>query len=120
MPNSFAKSPIVFEIGILNAVINSISSWSIIKIVITTLKHITNTIKGFSGFDELANLCNMEERWIKSHYNKLLELGMVIEDGNSFRINPEILPFLDRENSHSVAINIIKSDESINYKPIFN
>jgi tetratricopeptide (TPR) repeat protein len=81
---------------------------------------VLSNIDGFSGLDELANLCNMERRWAEIHYNKLVKRGMVIDDGNRFEINPDIKPLIDRESSHAVAINIIRSDESINFKPIFN
>jgi tetratricopeptide (TPR) repeat protein len=81
---------------------------------------VLNTIDGFDSFDELADLCKMDVRWIKSHYKKLIEFGMVIEDEERFEINPEIKPLIERENSHSVAINVIKSNKNINFKPIFN
>ena len=81
---------------------------------------VLNSIDSFNGIDELADLCNMEVRWVKGHYRKLIEFGMVIEDGNRFEINPEIKPLIERENSHSIAINVIMSNESINFKPIFN
>ena len=81
---------------------------------------VLNNIDGFSDIDELADLCGMEVYYVKGHYRKLVERGMVIEDGNRFEINPEIKPLIERENSHAVAISIIRSDESINFKPIFN
>ena len=81
---------------------------------------VLNSIDRFNSIDELADLCNMEVQWVKRHYRKLVELGMVIEDGKQFKINPKIKPLIERENSHSVTINVIRSDESINFKPIFN
>jgi len=79
-------------------------------------------IDGFSGFNELASLCSMEEHWVKKHYEILVEKGMIIEDAstNKYSINKEIIPLLERENSHSVAINVIKAAENIRFKPIFN
>ena len=79
-------------------------------------------IGGFSGFSELARLCGMDEHWTRVHYNALVQKGMIIVDDqkNTFEINPEILPFLEKEKSHSVAIGIIKASDEIRFKPIFN
>lgn len=90
------------------------------KLLITLTK-----INSFNGYDELAQLSGLDSQYIRGHYKKLLELGMVIENKgengkNLFQINPEILPLVEREKSHSVAIHIIKAKDDIKFRPIFS
>ncbi|TNC80131.1 MAG: hypothetical protein C9356_15850 [Oleiphilus sp.] len=77
-------------------------------------------VDGFSGMDELAKLANMERRWAEIHYNKLCDLGMITTTSGGYQINSEIIPLIEKENSHSVAIQVIRNSEGIRYKPVFN
>lgn len=73
------------------------------------------------NFDHLAKLTGMTRDWAERHYKKLVRLGMVVEDeeGN-WQINPHIKHLIERERSHAVATQIIRADDSVLYKPIFN
>jgi hypothetical protein len=63
-------------------------------------------LKTFEGFRELAKLVDMEERVLRGHWSKLVELGMVIEEENGPQVNPYILDLVKRERAHAVVTRI--------------
>lgn len=86
------------------------------KKILTTL----NIIDEFDSFDQLADYTGMNSYWAEKHYKRLVDLRMVIESNDGYTINPEILPLIERENSHSVAIQVVRNNDNVLYKPVFN
>ena len=77
-------------------------------------------LKTFEGFRELAGLVDMEERVLKGHWSKLVELGMVIEGEDGPHVNPYILDLVKRERAHAVVTRIAYTSSEMMTKPIFN
>jgi len=77
-------------------------------------------LKTFEGFRELAKLVDMEERVLRGHWSKLVELGMVIEEENGPHVNPYILDLVKRERAHTVVTRIAYTSSEMMTKPIFN
>ena len=74
----------------------------------------------FEGFGELAHLVDMEERVLRGHWSKLVELGMVISLEEGPRVNPHILDLVKRESAHAVVTRIAYTSSEMMTKPIFN
>lgn len=78
-------------------------------------------IDGFDDFGHLSRLSGIEERFLRGHYRKLVEAGMVVDlPGDGFEVNEHIVPLVRRERSHSIATKVIHAEPNIAYKPIFN
>lgn len=78
-------------------------------------------INSFDSFQYLAELSGTGQLYIEGNWRKLVELGMVIEDENgSYRINEYIVDLVQQERSHSVVTKLIRADNRIAFKPIFN
>lgn len=78
------------------------------------------TVKGFDGFKELAQLTGMDERYVGGHWSKLVQMGMIIANGATYKINPHIADLVQSERSHVVVTRLIHSDNRIVFKPVFN
>lgn len=86
------------------------------------------SISGFDSWGHLSKLSGIGEEYLRGHWNKLIEQGMLIRNKNGIRgesgeryvINEHILHLIKREQSHSVVTKIIRSEASIAFKPIFN
>ena len=77
-------------------------------------------ISAFDDWAHLAQLSGIDEKYLPGHWRKLVEAGMIIESDTGWSINPHVVPLVERERTHAVATRIIRADESIAYKPIFN
>lgn len=86
----------------------------------TKLLAVLKTIRRFRSMEHLAELAGMEVIWVERHYQKLVDQGMVIEEGDSYHINPHIEDLIAREQTHAVATQIIRADPNIAFKPVFN
>lgn len=94
--------------------------WSQVDYFKRQLLATLTVISGFEGWADLARLSGIEERSLKTHWNKLVQLGMIIEAEQGYSINPEIIDLAKQERSHSVVTRIIHASGALNTKPIFD
>ena len=87
-------------------------------------KKILSTLNIIGECDDLHKLEQFSgtgEKYFKGNWQKLVKSGMVIQNSNGkFCVNKHIVDLVTRERSHSVAVTIIRADNSIAFKPIFN
>jgi len=87
-------------------------------------KKILSTLNIIGECDDLQRLeqySGTGEKYFKGNWRKLIDLGMVIQNSSGkFAVNKYIVDLVARERSHSVATTIIRADNSIAFKPIFN
>ena len=87
------------------------------KRILSTL----TVIKGFDDLNHLARLSGTGEQYIQGNWRKLIELGMIVGDEHGKpSINKYILDLVHQERSHAVATTIIRAEDRIAFKPIFN
>lgn len=74
------------------------------------------------SMQELARNTGMDVAWAQRHWKKLVETGMILEsaDAKTFIINPAIAGLVDRENTHAVALRIVRGGGTSRIKPVFN
>ena len=87
------------------------------------LLSVLTLVSGFDGADweHLISLSGIEEKYIRGHWRKLTELGMVIEGADGvWRVNDHVLDLIKRERSHAIVTKIIHAEPTIAFKPIFN
>lgn len=77
-------------------------------------------INRYNGFRELAEYAGMEEVWVRRHYDKLVESGMLLLSDSGYRINPHITPLLERESQHAVIGRIVRTQGTCAVKQVFN
>lgn len=78
-------------------------------------------ISGWEGLDDLAQLSGMEEKYLAKHLNALEEAGILLYPSKgTFQLNKDVLPLIERENSHAVVTKLIRGDDSIAFRPVFN
>ncbi len=78
-------------------------------------------ITGFDDWEHLARLSGVGEQYLKGHWRKLVDLGMIVEtDVDQWRVNEHITDLIKQERSHAVVTKIIHAEPEIAYKPIFN
>jgi hypothetical protein len=82
---------------------------------------VLNQIKNFGSYAELAEYAGMRDvTWVRKHYERLVELGMVLDKGDTYDINPYILEHLEREDQHTVVGRIIRTQGTSAVKQVFN
>jgi tetratricopeptide (TPR) repeat protein len=78
-------------------------------------------IDSFDNWSHLSELSGIEEKYLRGHWRKLVERGMIIETNEGkYEVNKHILPFIERERSHALTLKVIHADSTIAYKPIFD
>ncbi|MCZ7673708.1 MAG: DUF2726 domain-containing protein [Chloroflexi bacterium] len=79
-------------------------------------------ISGFESWEHLSQLSGIGVQYLRGHWGKLVDLGMIVEDheSNEWHVNNYILDLVKREKSHSIVTKLIHADETIAFKPIFN
>ncbi|WP_417374544.1 DUF2726 domain-containing protein [Gimesia maris] len=78
-------------------------------------------ISYFDDLDHLADLSGTGRQYITGNWRKLVEMGMIVEDESGEPIiNEYILDLVQQERSHSVATTLIRADDRIAFKPVFN
>jgi tetratricopeptide (TPR) repeat protein len=78
-------------------------------------------IERFDDLNHLARLTGTGEQYIQGNWRKLIELGMIVEDepGRPY-VNKYIMDLVQQERTHAVATTIIRAEDRIAFKPIFN
>jgi hypothetical protein len=79
-----------------------------------------SVVSGYDGIDHLAQLSGVEARSLRGHLHRLVEAGMVEDGPGGLRVNPHIAPLIERERTHAMATKLIRADESLAIKPVFN
>jgi tetratricopeptide (TPR) repeat protein len=77
-------------------------------------------ISGFQNWAHLAKLTGIDEKYLKGHWRKLVDLGMIVEEPGGYAVNSSILHLARQEQSHAVVTRIIHASSAFAMKPIFN
>lgn len=98
----------------------AVSRWPSLTAPARKLLGVFASIKSYNGLAEVAEYAGMDLTWAGRHYDKLVELGMLLVTDKTFRINPHIAPLLERESQHSVIGRIVRSQGTSAVKQVFN
>lgn len=98
----------------------AVSRWPSLTAPARKLLSVFATIKRYNGLAEVAEYAGMDMVWAQRHYDKLVELGMLLVTDTTFRVNPHIAPLLERESQHAVIGRIVRSQGTSAVKQVFN
>lgn len=98
----------------------AVNRWPSITPPARKLLGVLAAVNKFSSFEELGQYASMEVDWVGRHYKKLLETGMIFVNQGTFRVNPNILPLIERENQHAVIGRIVRGTGTSAVKQVFN
>lgn len=98
----------------------AVNRWPSLTAPARKLLSVFASIKSYNGLAEVAEYAGMDLVWARRHYDKLVELGMLLVTDKSFRINPYIAPLLERESQHAVIGRIVRSQGTSAVKQVFN
>lgn len=98
----------------------AVNRWPSLTAPARKLLGVLAAIQRYNGFRELGEYAGMNEEWAERHYDKLVELGMVLLSDSSYRINPYIEPLLARESQHAVVGRIVRAQGTSAVKQVFN
>ncbi len=98
----------------------AVSRWPSLTAPARKLLSVFASIKSYNGLAEVAEYAGMNLTWAGRHYDKLVELGMLLVTEKTFRINPHIAPLLERESQHAVIGRIVRSQGTSAVKQVFN
>jgi hypothetical protein len=98
----------------------AVNRWPSLTAPARKVLSVLHQIQGYHGFDELGRYAGMDAVWAERHYNKLVEEGMVLESKDSWKINPHIVPLLERESQHAVIGRIVRGTGTNAVKQVFN
>jgi DNA-binding Lrp family transcriptional regulator len=98
----------------------AVNRWPSLTAPARKLLGVLAAIQRYNGFRELGEYAGMSEEWVERHYDKLVDLGMVLRSGSSYRINPHIEPLLARESQHAVVGRIVRAQGTSAVKQVFN
>lgn len=98
----------------------ALSRWPSLTAPARKLLGVFASIKSYNGLAEVAEYAGMDLTWAGRHYDKLVELGMLLVTDKTFRINPHIASLLERESQHSVIGRIVRSQGTSAVKQVFN
>lgn len=87
-------------------------------------RKILSTLLMLAPCDDLRQLAEYSctgEQYFPGNWRKLVTLGMVVEVGNgAFCVNEHIVDLVNQERTHAVATTLVRADNRIAFKPIFN
>lgn len=98
----------------------AVSRWPSLTAPARKLLSVFASIREYNGLAELANYASMDVVWVKRHYDKLVDLGMLLVTDQKYRINPHIAPLLERESQHAVIGCIVRTQGTSAVKQVFN
>lgn len=98
----------------------AVSRWPSLTAPARKLLSVFASIKSYNGLSEVAEYAGMDLTWAGRHYDKLVELGMLLVTDKTFRINPHIAPLLERESQHAVIGRIVRAQGTNAVKQVFN
>ncbi|MFO0900521.1 MAG: DUF2726 domain-containing protein [Pirellulales bacterium] len=68
----------------------------------------------------LAEISGTGSQYIEGNFRRLVELGMIVEDQGTPKVNARILDLVERERTHALAVTVLRADSETACKPIFN
>jgi hypothetical protein len=87
-------------------------------------RKILSTLLMLGPCDDLQRLAEYSctgEQYFPGNWRKLIMFGMVVDvGGGTFGVNEHIVDLVNQERTHSVATTIVRADNCIAFKPIFN
>lgn len=98
----------------------AVSRWPSLTAPARKLLGVFASINRYNGLAEVAEYAGMDLTWASRHYEKLIDLGMLLVTEKTFRINPYIAPLLERESQHAVIGRIVRSRGTSAVKQVFN
>ncbi|WP_085315017.1 DUF2726 domain-containing protein [Derxia lacustris] len=98
----------------------AVNRWPSLSAPARKLLGVLATVQGYSSMKELGSYAGMDVEWVQRHHAKLLELGMLFKEGGTYRLNPHILPLLERESQHAVIGRIVRANGTSAVKQVFN
>jgi hypothetical protein len=98
----------------------AVSRWPSLTAPARKLLSVFASIKSYNGLAEVAEYAGMDLTWAGRHYDKLVELGMLLVTDKTFRINPHIAPLLERESQHAIIGRIVRAQGTSAVKQVFN
>ncbi|MDA8119554.1 MAG: DUF2726 domain-containing protein [Gammaproteobacteria bacterium] len=98
----------------------AVSRWPSLTAPARKLLGVFANIESYNGLAEVAEYAGMDLIWVGRHYDKLVELGMLFITDKMFRINPYIVPLLERESQHAVIGRIVRAQGTSAVKQLFN
>jgi hypothetical protein len=98
----------------------AVNRWPSLTAPARKLLSVFASIKSYNGLDEVAQYAGMDSLWARRHYDKIVELGMLLVEDKTYRINPFIEPLLERESQHAVIGRIVRSHGTSAVKQVFN
>lgn len=98
----------------------AVTRWPTLTAPARKLLSVFGAIKSYNGLAEVAEYAGMELKWAEKHYDKLVDLGMLLTTEKHFRINPHIAPLLEREAQHAVVGRIVRAQGTSAVKQVFN
>lgn len=98
----------------------ALSRWPSLTAPARKLLSVFASIKSYNGLAEVAQYAGIDLTLAGRHYDKLVELGMLLVTEKTFRINPHIAPLLERESQHAVIGRIVRSQGTSAVKQVFN
>lgn len=97
-----------------------VSRWPSLTAPARKLLSVFASIKSYNGLAEVAEYAGMDLTWAGRHYDKLVELGMLLVTDKTFQVNPHIAPLLERESQHAVIGRIVRAQGTSAVKQVFN
>ena len=98
----------------------AVDRWPALSGQARKLLGVLHRVQSYNGWDELGRYAGMEPVWVERHYRRLVETGMLLVSGSTYRVNEYICPLLERESQHSVIARIVRANGSSGIKPVFN
>ncbi|VTV17442.1 MULTISPECIES: DUF2726 domain-containing protein [unclassified Variovorax] len=98
----------------------AVNRWPSIGAPARKLLGVLAQIQTYSSMDELADYAHMEVKWVRFHYEKLVDTGMIFESAGKYRINPHIAPLVEQEDQHKLVGRIIRAQGTSTVKQVFN
>lgn len=98
----------------------AVDRWPALSGQARKLLGVLHRVQAYNSWEELGRYAGMEPVWVERHYRRLVDTGMLLVSGSTYRINEHIRPLLERESQHSVIARIVRANGSTGIKPVFN
>lgn len=97
-----------------------VDRWPSLKPLTRKLLVVLSKVSRFDSMAELGQYAGIDANWVKWHYDKLVDAGMLTVEPSGITINPYVKPLLERESQHAVVGRIVRANGTIAVKQVFN
>lgn len=97
-----------------------VDRWPALKPLTRKLLVVLNKVSRYDSLAELGQYAGIDANWVKWHYDRLVESGMLLVESGSYTINPYVKPLLERESQHAVVGRIVRASGTSAIKQVFN